>query len=94
MTNQMEIQAAALRWHTAHVQRLAIGAEQRRYQRTQKQLTGFGGADVAIGRRLTAAKRAELAALRNLAKVCESVRGTHIDDAPVIDVPVLITYDR
>ncbi len=94
--NDREILAAALRWHTAHGCRMVIGAEQRRYQSEQKQRTGFGGSDLEISRRLTAAKRVELAALRALAKVCASVRGNqkHIVDAGVIDVPMRLTYDR
>lgn len=92
--NDREILAAALRWHTLHVRRLEIGAEQRRYQTEQKQRAGFGGSSVEIGQRLTAAKRPELAALRALAAICAKVRGSHIDDADVIDVPVLITYDK
>jgi hypothetical protein len=81
-----EIITAALRWHTLHERRMVIGAEQRRYQQTQKQRTGFGGSDYGISQRLTAAKRLELAALRSLAKLCASVRGQQIDDADVIDV--------
>jgi hypothetical protein len=91
--NDREILAACLRWHTAHVRRLEIGAEQRRYQLEQKQRNGFGGSDYAISRRLTAAKRPELAALRALAAICAKVRGSHIDDADVVDVPVLLAYD-
>ena len=88
--NEREILTAALRWHTAHVHRLEIGAEQRRYQAAEKQRTGFGGSDYEISQRLTAAKRPELAALRNLAKVCASVRDSQkqIVDADVIDVPM------
>ena len=94
--NDREILAAALRWHTAHKRRLEIGEEQRRYQSAQKKRTGFGGSDYEIGQRLTAAKRLELAALRALAKVCASVRGSQkrIVDAAVIDVPMLITHDN
>ena len=94
--NDREILAAALRWHTLHVRRLEIGAEQRRYQAEQKQRTGFGGTDYGISQRLTAAKRPELAALRALAAICAKVRGNQqqVSDADVIDVPVLITYDR
>ena len=80
------ILTAALRWHTAHVRRLEIGAEQRRRQHEQKQRTGFGGSDYAISQRLTAAKRIELATLRALAKACAKVRGSHIDDAEVVCV--------
>ena len=82
--NNREILVAALRWHTANVHRLEIGAEQRRYQQEQKQRTGFGGSDCAISQRLTVAKRIELAALRALAKACAKVRSSHIDDADVI----------
>ena len=91
--NDREILAACLRWHTAHVRRLEIGAEQRRYQTEQKQRTGFGGSDFEISQRLTAAKRPELAALRALAKVCANVRGNQqqVSDADVIDVPMLLT---
>lgn len=85
-----EIITAALRWYTLHERRMAIGQEQRRYQQAQKQRTGFGGSDYGISKRLTAAKRPELAALRNLAKLCASVRGQQIDDAGVIDAPVLL----
>src|SRR5450830_1012621 len=91
--NDREILAACLRWHTAHVRRLEIGAEQRRYQIEQKQRTGFGGSDYEISQRLTAAKRPEQAALRALAAICAKVRGSHIDDADVIDVPMLLTHE-
>ena len=94
--NDREILAACLRWHTLHVRRLEIGAEQRQYQKEQKKRTGFGGSDYAISQRLTAAKRPELAALRQLAKVCAKVRGNQqrVSDADVIDVPVRLTYSR
>jgi hypothetical protein len=92
--NDREILAACLRWHTAHVRRLEIGAELRRYRLEQKQHNGLGGSDYAISQLLTAAKRPELAALRALAAICAKVRGSHIDDADVVDVPVLITCDR
>ncbi len=93
--NDREILAACLRWHTLHVRRLGIGAEQRRYQAEQKQLTGFGGSDYGISQRLTAAKRPEVAALRDLAAICAKVRGSQgrIDDAYVIDVHMLLTSD-
>ena len=86
--NDREILAACLRWHTVYARRLVIGAEQRRFQLEQRQRTGFGGSDLGISRRLTAAKRVELAALRALAKVCASVRGSQqqVTDANVIDV--------
>ena len=41
--NDLKILAAALRWHTARVRRLEIGAEQRHYQLMKKKLTGLGG---------------------------------------------------
>lgn len=88
--NDREILAAALRWHTAHVRRLEIGAEQRRYQQAKKLRTGFGGSDYGISQRLTAAKRPEQAALRALAAICAKVRCSHVDDADVTDVPVLL----
>jgi hypothetical protein len=95
MNHDREILAAALRWHTAQLHRLAISAEQRRFQTEAKQRTGFGGSDCAISQRLTAAKRPELAALRALAAICARVRGNRIDDANyVIDVPMLLTCDR
>ena len=72
-----EVIATCLRWHTAHTHRLEVGAELRRYQLAQKQHTGFGGSDLDISRRLTAAKRKELAARRALAKLCAKVRGEH-----------------
>ena len=86
-----EILAACLRWHAAHVRRLEIGAEQRAFQKSQKQRTGFGGSSHEIGKRLTAAKRPELAALPALAAICTKVRGIPIDDADVIDTSVLLT---
>jgi hypothetical protein len=92
--NDREILAACLRWHTAHIRRLEIGAELRRYRLEQKQHNGLGGSDYAISQRLTAAKRPELAALRALAAICAKVRGCHIDDADVVDVPVLIASDQ
>ena len=94
--NDREILAACLRWHTANARRLEISAEQRRFQREQKQRTGFGGSDYEISRRLTAAKRIELAALRALAKACQVMRSSQqqVADADVIDVPIPITHDK
>ncbi len=89
--NDLKILAAALRWHTARVRRLEIGAEQRHYQLIRKQRTGFGGSSYEIGLRLTAAKRLEQAALRELAKLCANVRGHQVDDADVIDIPMRLT---
>ena len=94
--NDREILAACLRWHTAHAHRLEIGAEQRRFVLAQKQRSGFGGSDLEISRRLTAAKRVELAAMRALAKVCQKMRASQqqVSDANVIDVPMRLTMDR
>lgn len=94
MTNDREFFTAALRWHTARTARLVVGAEQRHYQQQQKQLTGFGGSDLELSRRLTAAKRIEQAALRQLAALCARARGglQKAPDADVIDVPMRITH--
>lgn len=92
--NDREFFTAALRWHTARTARLLIGADQRRYQHQQKQLTGFGGSDLELSRRLTAAKRIEQAALRQLAALCAQARGglQKATDADVIDVPMRIEH--
>ena len=47
------------------------------------------------GARLTSARRAELAALRALAKTCAMVRAsqTQVDDAAVIEVHARVTYE-
>ena len=94
--NDHEIVAAALRWHTAHERRMVIGAEQRSYQQDQLKRTGFGGACWDIGKRLTASKRIELAAMRTLAKACAKVRSDQqrVDNANVIDVPALLIYEN
>ncbi|MGS0757691.1 hypothetical protein ACVBEH_25360, partial [Roseateles sp. GG27B] len=75
--------------HTARLHRLAIAAEQRSYLLEKKQRTGIGGVDYDMSQRLTKAKRPEQAALRQLAALCAGVRGLQIDDADVIDVPML-----
>ncbi len=87
----LKIYAAALRWHTARARRLEIGAEQRRYQLAQKQSMGFGGPPIELRQCLTAAKRSEQAALRELARLCANVRGHSIDNADVIEVPMRLT---
>ena len=46
-----------------------------RFKSERKKRTGFGGADFGLSANVTAAKRVELAALRELAKVCAKVRG-------------------
>jgi hypothetical protein len=89
--NDREILVATLRWHTAHEARRAIGTEHNRFKTEQKKNTGFGGADYEISRRVTAAKRVELAALRELAKVCVRVRSNQkqvVDAKEIIDVEV------
>ena len=86
-----EILAAALRWHRAHETRLEANTASNRFKAEQKKLTGFGGADRALSRQVTAAKRVELAALRELAKVCAKVRSSQkqVDyAAEVFDVEV------
>lgn len=90
--NDREILAACLRWHTARVARLAVGAEQRQFILAQKQGAGFGGSDLAISRRLTAAKRTEQAALRKLAAMCAKLRDgqQQAEDACVIDVQAVM----
>jgi len=52
-----------------------------------------GASSGDTGPLLTAIKRTELAALRNLAKVCAKVRSNQHDvvDADVIDLPMLLT---
>ncbi|UUZ68272.1 hypothetical protein LP416_29340 [Polaromonas sp. P2-4] len=92
--NDREILAAALRWHTAHKRRMVIGAEQRRYQSEQKQRTGFGGASFEIGQRLTAAKRLELAALRQLATICTKVRGNQQRVTDVIELLPMLAHEQ
>ena len=90
-----QILTAALRWHTVHTRRLAIGAEQRRHKQAEKRVTGCSSASCEIGQRLTAIKRKELAALRELARVCAEVRASRHDvvDAAVIDSPLLLIGD-
>ena len=89
--NDREILAAALRWHTAHTARMEATTASNRFKTDHKKRTGFGCADCDLSARVTAAKRIELAALRELAKVCAKVRGhqQHIDDAnEVLNVEV------
>jgi hypothetical protein len=101
-----EILAAALRWHTAHEVRLSIGATKRRnekslkeygdaqfntYAPTYRESCRIRTAASDAAEQLTPAKSVELAALRELAKVCARVRGNQkqVDDAnEVIDVEV------
>lgn len=89
--NDREILAAALRWHTAHTIRLEAGSASNKFKSDEKKRTGFGGADCELSRRVTVAKRIELAALRELARACAKVRSNQkqVDDASeVIDVEV------
>lgn len=94
--NNRAMLTACLTWHRAHVYRLEIGAEQRRYQQTQKQRTGFGGSDYGISQRLTAAKRIEQAALRQLAKICTNARDCQqqATEADVVDVPMRLIFTK
>ena len=99
--NDPEILAAALRWHTVHTKRLTIGAENARRLKAERAdyrdgtRRYFGPSSGDTGPLLTAIKRTELAALRNLAKVCAKVRTNQNDvvDVDVIDVPMLLTCD-
>lgn len=83
--------AAALRWHTAHVRRLAVGKEKRRID-AQLRAGGDGAwclqraiQQNEAGRQLTELKRKELAALRELAKACAKQRG-HLRAANIIEL--------
>jgi len=87
---QTELTHAVLRWHAAHLKRLAIGKEKRRID-AQIRAGGDGAwclqrslqqSDTA--HQLTQAKRKELAALRELAKACAKQRD-RLDLAEVID---------
>jgi hypothetical protein len=93
--NDHQILTAALRWHTAHTVRMVATTASNRFKTNEKKRTGFGGSDVELSHRVTAAKRVELAALRNLAKVCATVRSNQNDvvDVDVIDLPMLLTCD-
>lgn len=89
--NDSELTAAALRWHTAHVRRLALGKEKRRID-AQLRAGGDGAwclqrviQQNEAGRQLTELKRKELGALRELANACAKQRG-HLQAAEVIDL--------
>lgn len=106
--NEREILASVLRWHTAYARRLGIGAQNRRLDKAVKvacETDSFNpyapnyrdaclvrNAAAGAAQRLTPARREELAALRDLAKVCAKVRTSQNDvvDANVIDLPLLI----
>jgi hypothetical protein len=101
-----EILTAVLRWSTAYEARRAIGAEKRRnekvlkefgdqqfnpYAPTYNESCRVRTAASDASERLTPARRKELAALRELAKVCAKVRvqQRQVDDtSDVIDVDV------
>jgi hypothetical protein len=89
--NNQEILASALRWHTTHQRRLAASAKLYEHKKAKKQSTGYFSSDYQLSLKVTEARRLERAALRQLAKLCEVVRGSQIDDAAevgtFIDVP-------
>jgi hypothetical protein len=99
--NDPEVLAAALRWHTAYIKRLTIGAENARRLKAERADYGdgprryFGPSSLETSPLVTAAKRIELAALRSLAKVCEKVRAnqTTVVDVDVIDTPKRLIWD-
>ena len=89
--NDREILTATLRWHKAYEVRMQATTISNRFKSERKKRTGFGGADFGLSANVTAAKRVELAALRELAKVCTKVRGHQkdVDDAyQVVDVEI------
>lgn len=95
--NDREILAAALRWHRAHEVRLAAGTVSNRFKSEQKRTIGFGGADLYLSQRVTAAKRVELVALRELARACVKARGElrQVDDAnQVLDCDIKLTSNH
>ncbi|TFW13285.1 hypothetical protein [Duganella callida] len=88
---ERELIGAALRWYTMHLRRLAAGKEKRRID-AQLRAGGDGAWCLQrviqqndTGRQLTELKRKELAALRELARLCPKQRG-HLQAADVIDV--------
>lgn len=87
------IVTAAMRRHSANTARMIATTASNKFKSEQKRRTGFGGADCELSRRVTVAKRTELAALRTLAKLCTQARGQQVDDADVIDLPALLTFD-
>lgn len=96
-----EIIMVALRWHTVYTKRLTIGDENARRVKAERadyrdgQRRYYGPPSGETGPLLTAIKRTELAALRNLAKVCAKIRSKQdeVVDADVIDVPMRLTRD-
>lgn len=84
MLNDQHIIAASLRWHTAHKRRLEAGAWLRKLRLANKGVRPLlQASDTDASRQLTEAKRAERAALKQLASLCEKVRASHrqADDA-------------
>jgi hypothetical protein len=88
--NDREFLATALRWQTTHQLRLAASRKLNAHKKAEKQRTGFFSSDYGLSRNVTEAKRIELAALRDLDKVCTKVRGNlqQVCDADVIDLPM------
>ena len=95
--NDSDLSAVALRWHTIYVKRLTIGTENSKRLKAERadyrdgQRRYFGPSSDDTAPLLTAIKRKELAALRDLAKVCTKVRGSQrqVEDvAQIIDVEV------
>ena len=89
--NDNELTAAALRWHTTHLRRLAVAKEKRRID-AQLRAGGDGAwclqrviQQNEAGRQQTELKRKELTALRELAKACATQRG-RLAGADVIDL--------
>lgn len=89
MNHDLAINAAALRWHTAYLARLEASAAANKAKADSKRLTGIGSSDGELSARVTAHKRTEQAAMRDLAKACQQARQQHVDDAAqVFDVEV------
>jgi hypothetical protein len=88
--NDREFLATALRWHTTHQLRLDASAKLYEHKQAQRRSTGYFSSDCDLSRNVTEAKRIELAALRDLDKVCTKVRGNlqQVCDADVIDLPM------
>ncbi|MFZ2220172.1 MAG: hypothetical protein WAV85_16035 [Rhodoferax sp.] len=95
--NDHEIMTAALKWHTIYTKRLTIGKENAKRLKAERadyqdgHPRYFGPCPGETAPLLTAIKRKELAALRELARVCAKVRGhqREVDDArQVVDVEV------
>lgn len=95
--SEMEAQCARVDQYRAHEARLAAGTASNKFKSEQKRTTGFGGADCDLSRRVTAAKKIELAALRELTRACTKFRGglRQADDADeIIDVKLIRNSTR